>query len=345
MASTKNAFLDTSASEQSDNEQGYDSEAAEQAKGRRSTERPSKRRKVSSDVESASGADEEREDEVEIHTTGKLASTTSKFHSTSSTAIDNWMTSPTEAAAPSSTTLPTEYPSKKKDEKEKKKKMKKTPGVIYLSSLPPYLRPSALRNLLLQRGFSPITRLFLSPASKPPRGSKSTKRQLYTEGWIEFASKTTARRCAETLNAAPVGGKKGGFYHDDVWNMKYLRGMAWEELMAGVREERREAEGRRDEERLVLARETKRFVQGVERGRRSKGIEEARRMKRMKKRERNGEEGGDDPKVEEAPEIKRTWRQFEVRRNSRKGPEESAGGGVRDGQVSDDVKKVLGKIF
>src|SRR4051794_24890361 len=55
-----NAFLDASASEESDNDQGYDSEAAEQSKGRGSTrisERAPKRRKLS-DVESGSNADD-----------------------------------------------------------------------------------------------------------------------------------------------------------------------------------------------------------------------------------------------------------------------------------------------
>ena len=37
MACKHNAFLDASASEESDNDQGYDSEAAEQSKGRGST--------------------------------------------------------------------------------------------------------------------------------------------------------------------------------------------------------------------------------------------------------------------------------------------------------------------
>jgi ESF2/ABP1 family protein len=147
-----------------------------------------------------------------------------------------------------------------------------------------------------------------------------------------------AKRCAETLNAAPVGGKKGGFYRDDVWNMKYLRGMRWDELMAGVREERREEEGRRDEERLVLARETKRFIEGVEKGRKMKGIEGSKA-----KRKKGKEEGKEDPKVEGPGEIKRTWRQFEVKGKALEGPATPAT--TREEPVSEDVKRVLGKIF
>jgi hypothetical protein len=116
--------------------------------------------------------------------------------------------------------------------------------------------------------------------------------------------------------------------------MKYLRGMRWEELMAGVREERREEEGRRDEERLILARETKRFVEGVEKGRKMKGIEES----RVKRKQHDN----DRSMVEGAAEIKRTWRQFEVKGKVQQDPYETA---ARDEPVSDEVRKVLGKIF
>lgn len=339
MASKYKAFFEASGSEESE-DKGYDSEAAEQSKGRRSnrsSERAAKRRRLSG-VDSTSDADDAI---TSINEVGPVPA----IHCTpSTTAIENIATaadvpsniSPTSPAITTNSHEPI-YTTRLKEEAKKKK----TPGVIYLSSLPPYLRPSALRNLLTQRGFGPITRLFLAPASKPARGSKSkptstksSKRQLYSEGWIEFASKSTAKRCAETLNAAPVGGKKGSFYRDDVWNMKYLRDMRWEELMAGVREERREEEGRRDEERLILARETKRFVEGVEKGRKMKGIEES-KAKRKK-------DDTDGSKVKEAAEIKRTWRQFEVKGKAREDPYETA---ARDEPVSDEVKRVLGKIF
>ena len=48
----------------------------------------------------------------------------------------------------------------------------------------------------------------------------------------------------ESINGRIVGGKKGGYYRDDVWNARYLRGFAWGDLMEGVRREERErAEG------------------------------------------------------------------------------------------------------
>ncbi len=46
-------------------------------------------------------------------------------------------------------------------------------------------------------------------------------------GWIEFADKKVAKRVAESLNNTPIGGKKGDFYHDDIWNLKYLKGFKY----------------------------------------------------------------------------------------------------------------------
>jgi ESF2/ABP1 family protein len=75
-----------------------------------------------------------------------------------------------------------------------------------------------------KRGFGPIRKVFFAPlmpsnASKPQR---SNKRKLYSEGWIEFESKKTARLAAEAMNARPLGGPKGMYYRDDVINMRYL---------------------------------------------------------------------------------------------------------------------------
>ncbi len=328
MATSQNAFLDVSGSSESDNEQGYDSEAAEQTKGGRSaitSQRAPKRRKLSP-VES-----QEKDDDDDVPTLNDIERSSRFDLEEEEPTFERTEISQRRTASEAHPTEPISNPThssstQKVDLKTKKKK----PGVVYLSSLPPYLRPSALRNLLTQRGFSPITRLFFAPATKSK--SSTHKRQLYTEGWVEFASRGTAKRCAETLNAQLIGGKKGGFYHDDLWSMKYLRGMGWEELMAGVREERREEEGRRDEERLVLARETRRLVEGVERGRE----EDTRRRKMARKKDEGLEDTGD---------VKRTWRQFEPKGKNRDRDTDVETAGVSKERVNEDVKRVLGKIF
>ena len=324
MAMKRNIFLDAGLSDESDHDDGYDSEAAEYLKGYASSGRPSKRRRLSSEE----GDDASSVEDVQ-HTTqskGDFAQERARDAEGVEGEARSKSQDPVTNNLSSSRTL-----SPKSRNKEKKKK-KKTPGVVYLSSLPPYLRPSALRNLLSQRGFEPITRLFLTPASKAKSISKKNSRQLYTEGWIEFASKKTARRCAESLNASPVGGKKGGFYHDDVWNMKYLKGMGWGELMAGVREEKREEEGRRDEERRTIARETKGFLEGVEEGKRMDG---------MKRKRLGKSRSGDVPDA--ADEIKRTWRQFESQGRG-KDPEGITQTAPKP-LVNETAERVLRKIF
>ncbi|ETI20870.1 hypothetical protein G647_07213 [Cladophialophora carrionii CBS 160.54] len=350
-AERRNTYLDAGVSDDSDRDTGYDSEAAEISKARRT----SKRRKIQHEY--TDQEDEDDEDEIDSRTERRTNTTLEKHgavHAHAEPQQQREVDENTDSAGEDEDTKgkdqqiltqPQSEPaiSCQKEKKQKKKvkdkdKKKPTPGVVYLSSLPPYLKPSALRNLLDQRGFSPIARIFLSPASKSNKshsaGGKNS-RQLYTEGWIEFASKKTAKRCAETLNASTVGGKKGGYYRDDVWNMKYLRGMRWEELMAGVREEKREMEGRRDEERRTIARETRMFVEGVEEGRRREGMKRKREQKKKSPQPAgNAEQEGDGP-----GDPKRTWRQNEVLGNKRK---DQTGG---DDKISDDVRQVLGKIF
>lgn len=46
---------------------------------------------------------------------------------------------------------------------------------------------------------------------------------VHDTGWVEFSDKKVAKRVAESLNCTPIGGKKGDFYHDDIWNLKYLK--------------------------------------------------------------------------------------------------------------------------
>lgn len=311
MSTRGNVYLDAGLSD-SNHEEGYDSEAAEYSKAR------TKRRKTSS-----SGIESSAQAVISNREGGNTVPASFSVPSDEDQQLSLPQTSSTKAS----------------DKPSKRTKILK-PGVIYLSSLPPYLKPSALSNLLTQRGFSPITRLFLAPTSKAKNHHSSTRssRQLYSEGWIEFKSKKTAKRCAETLNATTIGGRKGGFYHDDIWNMKYLRGVGWDDLMAQVREERREEEVRRTEERGQIARETKEFIEGVEMGKVTRGIEKSRMKQRLKGDTAEGTKNRRND-VDDAS-GRRTWRQYRV--------QESGGSGGQAGDstaVKDDVKRVLSKIF
>ena len=315
----RNEFLDPLISDDDDeaSDKGYDSEAAEESKGRTVKRR---RRDVTQDA----GSDESEDEDDDEGDKGGVKLKENK----PSTAEDENEEHEDENEREPSTTPQTK--SRQKLVKPVKPSKKNKTGIIYLSSLPPYLKPSALKSLLLQRNFGPINRIFLTPATPTTSSSKrSNKRKTYTDGWVEFTSKRTAKICAETLNATIVGGKKGGWYHDDVWNMKYLRGMKWDDLMDQVQRERAEREAKRRIEDSRAKKEEKIFIEGVEKGRVVEGI--------RKKNEERGRVGGNDE------EVRRLFRQNEVKSGGK------AKNGKKDGDngegLDEDAKRVLGKIF
>lgn len=89
-------------------------------------------------------------------------------------------------------------------------------GVIYMSKVPPFMKPNKIRSLL--EPYGEISRLYLQEESR--RGSS----KQFHEGWIEYTDKSIARNVADSLNNTKIGFKKGDYYHDDTWNLKYLKG-------------------------------------------------------------------------------------------------------------------------
>ncbi|KLJ09105.1 hypothetical protein EMPG_15467 [Blastomyces silverae] len=384
----RNEYLDIESSDGEGSDGGYDSEAAQEAKGKgkgkgKVAGRATKRRKLSvsaseSPLEDEGGvgivngtgskggrdaglpsADDDRnEDEVmdNSDTDGEEENADGGKDEEDGEEEEGYQEYDSQSdQKPASTTSSTAPTTKSKPLKLKETRKKNKTGVIYFSSLPPYLKPSALKSLLTQRGFSPITKIFLSPYV-PPNASSSTttgkrassnRRRTYTDGWVEFASKRTAKICAETLNATIVGGKKGGWYHDDVWNIKYLRGFKWADLMEQVQRERAEREARQRIEDARARREEKAFLAGVERGKVFEGIRRKRAEKAKGKEvagekaaggnvDGAGEERGLKAKVD--LDVRRVFRQNEV----------LGSGKARDrGEkaLDADAKRVLGKIF
>lgn len=129
-------------------------------------------------------------------------------------------------------------------------------GIIYISRIPPGMRPAKVKHLM--SGYGKVGRVFLqqegaywlSPhlptdnilrCTDPKRAylrkkHTATKKVHYTEGWVEFESKHVARSVAEMLNAQPIGGKKGTRWRDDIWTMKYLPKFKWNMLTEQVGE-------------------------------------------------------------------------------------------------------------
>lgn len=298
-----NEYLDISSSDESENS-GYDSGAAEEAKFSRTahvSSHQSKRQKLHDEPTSASDdlefdSDRNLDPETEsiqaknkAHRLSTLSAKQSNSNPTSPQIQESISSPPTETDAAQ---IPT--PKQTLDAKSKKKPLTasslaatnaiaKKAGVIYLSRIPPFMRPSTVRSLLSVYG--PITRLFLTP--EPPssylarRARGGNRKKSFIDGWVEFARKRHARVCADAINARTIGGRGGRFYGDDVWNARYLRGFAWGDLMADVRGEEREREERVRVGVGREVRERKTFLRQVEKSK----IEETRRKKAEMRRE------------------------------------------------------------
>lgn len=122
----------------------------------------------------------------------------------------------------------------RRQEKQRKKLPHKVlgPGVCYLSRIPPHLKPLKLRHLLSQYGEVLRIYLALEDASVRLRRKIAGKRtgKNFTEGWVEFASKSVAKKVAKMLNGEPMGGKRRSAYYYDLWNIKYLKRFTWDNL-------------------------------------------------------------------------------------------------------------------
>lgn len=324
----RNQFLDTDFSEDEE-DLSSSSEAAADSRTAGLASHRSKRQKLTVEhSESDEESDHDTQDDLVSNTSPTVAIEPSRGPAASTT-------KPVEST---STNLPTNVPEKRKSlttstvaaTKERAHKA----GVVYLSRIPPFMRPSTVRTLLSTHGT--INRLFLTPEAPSNylsrRKAGGNKKHSYIDGWVEFLRRRDAKVCVDAINGQIVGGKKGGWYRDDVWNAKYLKGFGWDDLMAGVRGEEREREER---ERVGVGREGREraaFLRNLERGK----VEGTRRVKRERKAEREGvgEEAGPARAKEKPNGFARRFRQNEVRGTEAQGAEQS-----------DETKRVLSRIF
>uniref|UniRef100_M4BY25 RRM domain-containing protein n=1 Tax=Hyaloperonospora arabidopsidis (strain Emoy2) TaxID=559515 RepID=M4BY25_HYAAE len=180
-------------------------------------------------------------------------------------------------------------------------------GVVYLARVPPYMKPEKLRSLLTKYGA--VNRIYLVPEDKTFHKKRVTaggnRRQKYTEGWIEFEDKKVAKRVAKLLNTMPIGGRKRDYYHDDMWNLKYLKKFKWDHLTEKVAYDNRI----RDQKlRVAIAQHKKENEKYLERVEQAKQFEKmdarkAEQKKQQQKRTRNEDE---DEKLQH---IRRTFQQ------------------------------------
>ncbi|KAN0050716.1 hypothetical protein ACTA71_003864 [Dictyostelium dimigraforme] len=111
---------------------------------------------------------------------------------------------------------------------EKMKKLKEqneNKGIIYLSTIPPRMKPAKLKQLLVKYG--KVTRMHLVRANVE---RKNHRNDMFKEGWIEFEDKALARKIATLLNSVPMGGKSRDIHKDCLWNLRYLPKFKWHHL-------------------------------------------------------------------------------------------------------------------
>lgn len=274
----RNEFLDTGDSE--DDERGYNSEEEES----RSRMLPaSKRQKIDRDSESeeerdndnaaAAEDDDKFEDEKGNEDEDKVLADFPDEDNAELARLEKLAAGlPSELKLQSTKlgqALPSSEPKKDKS------------GVIYLSRVPPFMKPTVLRSLLTPYGT--IGRIFLTPEPSTSRTQRlrngGTRRKLFLNGWVEFHKKKDAKFVAENLNAQTMGGKKRGRWHDEVWNIKYLSGVKWSHLVEQIQNENAERAARLRFEIQQGKKENKAFLENVERGKMLSGIEATRKKR------------------------------------------------------------------
>ncbi|OJD34694.1 pre-rrna-processing protein esf2 [Diplodia corticola] len=341
-ARKRNEWLETDDASD-DEDAGYNSEAEEQGRSRATAlaGRASKRRKVDeSDDESADDDDDNdgfdpsllrKADARSVPKPAGLAAeednAPEEEEADAAAAAadddDDGNDDPLEPAAAAKRPL-----SAKKLEKAQKA-VKKT-GVVYLSRIPPFMKPATVKSLLSQHGA--VGRVFLTPedpaAYRRRKQGGGNKKKSYVDGWVEFVDKRDAKACVGLLNAKIVGGKKGGYYYDDVWNMRYLTGFKWHHLTEQIANENAERASKMRAEISRSTRENKEFIQNVERAKMLEG------MAAKKKSKSAGKQGVAAP-VPDGKDVRRQFKQAEVKSKKTKDvPEQPA-----------EVKRVLSKIF
>lgn len=334
----RNEFLDHGLSDEEE-DAGYNSEEQEESRGARSI----KRRRVDQDSDNDSQSEFDDEDEEALDKTSAIVPKPAPVASKGRFELDD---EDADDFIPEDDDEP-DYdeddikPVKPLTQKQllKSQKAAKKTGVIYISRIPPFMKPATLKHYLSPYG--DIGRVFLTPedpvAQKQRVRNGGNKKKSFTDGWVEFSNKKDAKAAAETLNGNIIGGKKGNFYHDDMWNMKYLTGFKWSHLTEQIANENAERAARLRAEVARTRRENKSFVEDVERSKMLEGM----RAKKAAQADRAGGAANASAPAKSAAagvrELKRDFKQNEVKSKR-----------IRDSskaEQTEDVQRVLSKIF
>ncbi|KAG0205856.1 RNA-binding ATPase activator esf2 [Mortierella sp. GBA30] len=225
---------------------------------------------------------------------------------------------------------------------EKFQKARERTGIVYLSRIPPFMKPVKLRHLLGK--FGELGRVYLAPEDPKVAARRKkyggNKKQNFTEGWVEFMDKSVAKQVAKTLNATIIGGNKNSYYHDDMWNIKYLPKFKWDHLTERIAYENASRAQRLQAEINQAKRENKFILTNIEKSKMIKNMEET---KAAKRKAAEGEGTGSPAAATESNDAK-IRRAFKQRRLGEKGPDVTTTSATPT-PVQGKIKSVLGNVF
>ncbi|KAI3330890.1 hypothetical protein F4824DRAFT_477444 [Ustulina deusta] len=333
-AEKRNHFLDIDESDD-DGSQGYDSEAEQPRKG------TSKRRKLNQD--DGTGEDEplsadevlgeeEEEEEVEeesVHEDDDNKPEQTPDHREKSTEKG-------KSISKGSSKLPDiPRPLTKKNLVATEKAVKRS-GVIYISRIPPFMKPGTVRSIFER--FGKINRIYLAPEDAQVRARRlqqgQNRKKNFNEGWLEFMKKSDAKAAVELLNGttlAEIGmAKKRSYYRDDIWSLRYLKGFKWHNLTEQIAAETAERQARMHAEIIKATKENKEFVRNLQKGKELEGIQSKAAAKKAKATEKTEAAAAILPEAE----SKRP-RKFKQSSVGKKAP----------GDTSEAAQRVLSQLF
>ncbi|KAI9921999.1 hypothetical protein PsorP6_001452 [Peronosclerospora sorghi] len=148
---------------------------------------------------------------------------------------------------------------------------------------------NGFRNLVALLEPHPIFHKNSRSTQKKRMSAGGNRRLKYTEGWIEFEDKKVAKRVAKMLNTKQIGGRKRDYYHDDMWNLKYLKGFKWDHLTEKIAYENRIRDQKLRMEILQARKENEAYLERVEQ---SKQFEKMEARKADKKAKGDEEQAG-----------------------------------------------------
>ncbi|KAF9093733.1 RNA-binding ATPase activator esf2 [Mortierella sp. AD031] len=231
------------------------------------------------------------------------------------------------------------------EELEKFQAARDKTGIVYLSKIPPFMKPVKLRHLLGK--FGELGRVYLAPEDPKVAARRKkyggNKKQNFTEGWVEFLDKTIAKQVAKSLNATIIGGSKKSFYHDDMWNIKYLPKFKWDHLTERIAYENASRAQRLQAEINQAKRENKSIMTNIEKAKMIKNMEE----KKAAKRQASDMDTTSNKTTVAAgePKIVRSFKQRRLGESNSSSSEPKASSSAPAKPVTGKIKSVLGNVF